>query len=818
MANNVTLTELIDMLSELFTNMNNLDKTYYDMFYNPTPLDITLERYDENGVLQKVVLPNRAKDKDAIIVGSGDPEGKIAAGIGKLYMDGNNSYLYYKTQGTALAPTVSGWMLIFTTINAGTTFQLVSEKGQANGYAPLNENKKVPAEFLEATELTYYDTKQKCFIEIALKTILTWACTNTGLDFDVFWTGTDPDIGVRTVELTESTLTEHPLNDTIVTKTGDVQVNVADGVATGFDASNYLQTSMVYTNLNFTTGTVNQVDETLVEANGNKIIIKASATQTTVTTNREELKVNSTFTGVKPIGTQEDVVSFKDKLEWHNAVCTKQGELIIDNVGDVTGFSSNNYLAPTSNWHSSDTLDITFTTGSDITTGQAIIGNNMSVAIKDGHLGYNKLTDKTFAPVVEISASTVYHLQISYDSAKESNVVKYSLDGVSYTEITPAEAGNLFLLGTWAIGKGILDGESNVPFLGSVQSTDCAITTGGVKTTFSEVTQKWYNQADIATTLDAHDLAIESGTPQNGDVVTVNYVTSKPMINSNEVELGATYNFKFVLDEEDPYTFYPQVEINGEWVSAGDAVRVDNTEMNIGKGVFNGSINLLQSTQDVTQNVVTKNYTEVGTLLYNLGVAGGFSDVNYIDINTPQSELDLVLRTGATVTTGNILDNPGSVANNLYLSPEGVVTYTNAGTATATNLTVTANTSYDFKCVKAGDVWGIQFSTDKQTWTDLAVGESKDFTSLFTGAKVAIGQGFEGTVDVSASKVDSIPMYTLTRQVTEVGATLARTVITYRWMDAEGVEQDLTELGLDLKSGTPVTGDILTLTYTTTEF
>ena len=120
--------------------------------------------------------------------------------------------------------------------------------------------------------------------------------------------------------------------------------------------------------------------------------------------------------------------------------------------------------------------------------------------------------------------------------------------------------------------------------------------------------------------------------------------------------------------------------------------------------------------------------------------------------------------------------------------------------------------------MKTGDVWGIQYSTDKQTWTDLAVGDNKDFTSLFTGTKVAIGQGFEGTIDVSASKVDSLPMYTLTRQVTESGATLARTVITYRWMDAEGVEQDLASLGLELSSGTPVTGDKLTLTYTTTEF
>ena len=138
MPNDITLTELIDMLSELFTNMNNLDKTYYDMFYNPIPLDITLERYDENGVLQKVVLPNRAKDKDSVIVGSGDPEGVVPASIGKLYIDGDNSYLYYKTQGTALAPTVSGWMLIFTSANAGKTFQLISEKGQPNGYAPLN--------------------------------------------------------------------------------------------------------------------------------------------------------------------------------------------------------------------------------------------------------------------------------------------------------------------------------------------------------------------------------------------------------------------------------------------------------------------------------------------------------------------------------------------------------------------------------------------------------------------------------------------------------------------------------------------------------
>ena len=278
-------------------------------------------------------------------------------------------------------------------------------------------------------ELTYYDTKQTCFIDIAIKTILTWESTNKNLDFEVVWTGTDPDIGIRIIDLTEDTLREYFINDAIVHQIGNVTVDDRTGIATNFSANDYLQTSMVNTTLNFTLGTDNTQDETLVEVNGNKIEIIASKTQTTVTTNREDLKVRSTFTGTKPIGTQEDIISFKDKLEWRNAVCTKQGELTIDNLGKVTGFSNSNYLAPTSTWNSADTLDITFTTGADITTGQVIIGNNMSVAIKDGHLGYNKLTDRTFAPIVEIAPNTVYYLQISYNSAKESNVVKYRLDG-----------------------------------------------------------------------------------------------------------------------------------------------------------------------------------------------------------------------------------------------------------------------------------------------------------------------------------------------------------------------------------------------------
>ena len=825
MANNVTLTEVIDLLSELFTNLNNLDKTYYDMFYNTTPMDITLERYDEKGVLQKVVLPNRAKDKDSVIVGSGDPEGVVAAGVGKLYLDGDNGYLYYKTQGTAIAPTVSGWTLIYTTVNAGDFFQLKEEKGKPDGYAPLNAQGKIPAEYLTATDLTYYDTKETCFVEIAIKTILTYACSNIGLDFEVTYSDTRDDIGVETVEFVEQTKVTHPINTEQVTATGTLTVDDSNGKVSGFSTDNYLTTDLLNTEFDVTLGTVNQEVETLLSVNNHNVTVTPSTTTTVVNTNREDLKAVSTFTGVKPIGTEEDRVFFKDKLTWYNSVCIRQGQITIDNHGVANNFSADNYLAPITNWQSTTaTLDIKFATSTDITTGQVIIGNNMSVAIKDGYLGYNKLTDKTFEQVVAVEPEHIYYLKISYDETKSSNVVKYSTDGSAYTEIVPAEAGNLFLLGTYAIGKGILDGQSNVPFLGTVYTTDSSVTNGALKSVFSEVTKKWYDLEDVETTLDAHQLAISSGEPADGDVITIVYRTNKPSINSQEVELGETYKFKYVNDENNPFIFYPRIKVNNEWVSAGEAVTASNTDVNIGKGVFNGSVNLLDSTQDITTTTIVKNYTEVGTLSYSAGIASGFSEENYISKQPiPSESVKLVFTTGTDITTSQkLLANLGETGNNLHIDTDSSVKYTLNNVAYSTNLTVTASTNYYLSCSKVANVWGIKYSTDNQTWTDLTwsnAGEtSSDFTALFTDTALAIGQGFLGTVNVLSSTLDDTPMYQVNRAITTPGTKLAKTVITYHWLNIASEEVNLDDYGIKLISGTPATGDTLILTYTTTEY
>lgn len=109
----LTQEQLETLLTELFVNMNNLDKTYYDMFYNTIPMDITLERYDENGVLQTYIVPNRAKDAQNasyIIFGTVEPNGNISGTLGQLYLNIENYAIYYKASSESVN---EGWVKIY---------------------------------------------------------------------------------------------------------------------------------------------------------------------------------------------------------------------------------------------------------------------------------------------------------------------------------------------------------------------------------------------------------------------------------------------------------------------------------------------------------------------------------------------------------------------------------------------------------------------------------------------------------------------------------------------------------------------------------
>lgn len=107
-----TFEQIARILSQLSTNYTNLFTDYYNIFYNNTPMDVTLQYYTQTGELRTVTLPNRAKDRKYILNGKGSPEGKVSGAAGVIYQDLTNGDLYVKQVS---APEMNGWERVLTT-------------------------------------------------------------------------------------------------------------------------------------------------------------------------------------------------------------------------------------------------------------------------------------------------------------------------------------------------------------------------------------------------------------------------------------------------------------------------------------------------------------------------------------------------------------------------------------------------------------------------------------------------------------------------------------------------------------------------------
>ena len=816
----ISLNEVVDLLSELFTNMNNLDKTYYNMFYNTEPMDIIIERYDENGVLRKYVVPNRAKDKDNVITGHGTPEGVVPATIGKLYIDLDSNYLYYKTEGSTTSPTSSGWLLILTTANSSDIYQERNEKGQPNGYAGLDSDGIVVRSQLPPESLSYFETGESIIITIILKTVLDVVSSNPNLVIENNYTETMEEVGVIVKVLTEDTLANYTLNTDVATKTGSIYIN-NEGIGSGFSSDNYITTNLYGTELVFKTGDVNIDTETLCNVAGNITSIIPSATTLTVTSSNPDLIIINNYDGRKDIGTETVLLTYRDILIWNDNNSTIQGNLDTSTI-DVSGFTSSAYLVPSIPYTSSNPLIIAFRTGSDVTTGQAIIGANMSVSIKNGYLGYNSLEDQEFSPVYSISPDTQYYLKIVYDSANLTSLVQYSVDGVVWTSMVPSELGGLFILNSYAIGKGNLDGAVNVPFLGTITSTETGIEYDNTLSPFANILYGWY-LGDMAVQLSAYDLVIDSGEPQEGDTLTLVYNTGLPKIGTEEVTLNTTYKFRY--NNTSTYTYVPQLYKDNIWVDIGDAITTDVNILDFTKGEFNGTFDLLNTTTSISTLNTTKQYTDVGTLDYNLTVVDGFSDTNYISMNTPTVDGDFILNiiTGNdTLVTQTLVENNYNNLQTALIIDSGQLYYVIDGMSYLTDYsTITADTEYSLKFSRSGGAWVASCSTDNSTWVPITANNSTSFDDLFKDSTLIIGRGFNGSVDVGSSTVTTTngikPLFLQEHVVTDSDVPLLIAGVTYRWYDEGGTEVDLADYGLSIISGVPNTGDTLTLTFTTTE-
>ena len=131
-----TMEEVAYLLNVLFTNMNNLDRVYYDMFVNPEPMDITLERYDETGTITTVVLPNRAKDRVLTYSGTVDPNGNQVATVGAIYINTTSKVLFYKAVGSD----AYGWLAIWSASNMVEGITFLRPDGNGSRLSDLNAN------------------------------------------------------------------------------------------------------------------------------------------------------------------------------------------------------------------------------------------------------------------------------------------------------------------------------------------------------------------------------------------------------------------------------------------------------------------------------------------------------------------------------------------------------------------------------------------------------------------------------------------------------------------------------------------------------
>ena len=102
------LKQIQTQLAVLETSYANMTRTYYNMFYNNTPMDITLQIYDDEGALKTITVPNRAKASTSTLIHAGSPQGVMQAALGTLVLDTNTGNLYYESS----PQNVDGWVQI----------------------------------------------------------------------------------------------------------------------------------------------------------------------------------------------------------------------------------------------------------------------------------------------------------------------------------------------------------------------------------------------------------------------------------------------------------------------------------------------------------------------------------------------------------------------------------------------------------------------------------------------------------------------------------------------------------------------------------
>lgn len=100
--NAATYEQIATVLSRLATNYSNLAGTFYDVFYNDNPENVTFQMFDDKGVLKDFTVKNLALSNEYRKTGNTAPTQNLNKGT--LYQDLSSGDVYTKTTDTS-----DGW-------------------------------------------------------------------------------------------------------------------------------------------------------------------------------------------------------------------------------------------------------------------------------------------------------------------------------------------------------------------------------------------------------------------------------------------------------------------------------------------------------------------------------------------------------------------------------------------------------------------------------------------------------------------------------------------------------------------------------------
>lgn len=141
-----TMSDVAKNLAELLTNSVNMTDVYYEIFFDPNPHYVELKRYDSNGNLITVLVPNRAMDRSIAFYGDIDPENEVEGYLGALYINvvSRNLFIKKTPEGklgwTNLTPQKVEYHRETYPVNSMTTYQQITFAVPSKDYIDVYVN------------------------------------------------------------------------------------------------------------------------------------------------------------------------------------------------------------------------------------------------------------------------------------------------------------------------------------------------------------------------------------------------------------------------------------------------------------------------------------------------------------------------------------------------------------------------------------------------------------------------------------------------------------------------------------------------------